>query len=453
MAALSGCAYNVPLVVDPAKDMAASMPGAKRMPLKVGVYISDDLKRYVYTQQKMGMTFQMKAGEYLPDIVMNMASTLFEDAVPVNSLPPYNDIYRPDVEAILIPEILFSYGNAVGTLYGFIEAKIKLRISAFDLGGELLWQDEAVGESRSKDLDFVSTFLGGMEDVGKAGYDAAFSATIKIIKNFYARSPQDIYALLESKSAERLNNRGGASKLEMFKKFYLRGQSRYDKKKYYQAIYSFEKALSLVPDDSSALFYIAACHARVGEKDRALKKFGELVGVKYSKQAARDARKWMDTLKKPLKLAVLRANASSDSVLSNALVRDAMIASRMYEVMDVADLMPTINDATSIKFKQFLGKCYKKGVRVILVYDIDDSSRKVQPSESSGEDVATEYSVKILAKAYSAKTKGVKAEISINEKTSTIMDLAVEDEMAIKHRLLKSGADKLVLQLLANDIL
>ncbi len=448
----SGCAYNVPLVVDPIKDMRQSQLVKKKIPIKVGMYLSDDLKQYIYKQQKMGTTFQMRVGDYLLPIAMIMGSTMFDDVKLVNSLPPYEDSYRPDVEAVIRPEILFFYGNTVGAFSRYIKAKTKLRITAYDLGGNILWQDEAIGENRSNDMDFVSSFLAGMEEIGKTGYQAAFSAATNIINDFYAKPPQEFFSLLEIKKAENLRNRGALPDIELFKKLYEKGQFQYNKKNYYQSLYLFAKASSINSDEPAALFYTGASYTRTGEKHRALKKFADVLKKKASEQEALDSKKWIKRLNDPLKIGIIGGNKSNSPGLNNGVIQDALINSGMYKIIDTAKLVPPSTPITSSDFSQFLDKYYKKGVKVIILHDVDGFSKKAQSNYYSGEDVATEHMVRISAKVYSTKKKNLITEVQINERSSTMQGQTVQGEMKTRQQLLQSGAKKLVLQLLKNDI-
>ncbi|WP_333872823.1 tetratricopeptide repeat protein [Methylobacter sp.] len=450
--ATSGCAYNFPVVVDPVKDMHQSQLVRKKMPIKVGMYLSEDLKQYIYKQQKMGTTFQMRVGEYLLPIAMTMGSTMFDDVIVVNSLPPYSDSYRPDVEAVIRPEILFYYGDAVGAFSGYIKAKTKLRITAYDLGGNVLWQDEAIGESKSKNMDFVSSFLGDMEEVGKTGYQAAFSAATQIINDFYAKPPQALFALVEIKKAENLRNWGALADFELFKELYEKGQFQYDKKNYYQSLYLFAKASSIAPDEPAALFYTGASYTHTGDKRGALNKFTDIIKKKASGQEASDSKKWIRRLDDPLKVGIIDGNKVNKPVLNNGVIQDALINSGMYNVMDTSKLVPSNNPVTQADFPQFLDKCYKKGIKVVILPDIDSSSKQAQSDHYDGEDVATEHTVKISAKVYSTKKKHLKTEVQINEKSSTMNAQTEEEGMKTKQQLLQSGAKKLVLQLLKNDI-
>lgn len=438
---ISGCTYNAP-VVDPVKDIYQSQLAKKKIPIKAGMYLSDDIKQYVYTQQKTNTPFQMRVGDYLLPITMTMGSTMFNEIIPVNALPPYDDSYRPDIEAVIKPEIVFYYGNTVGVFLGYIEAKIKLRVTVYDLGGNILWQDEVIGESRRNN----------MQEADKAGYQAASSAAAIIINDFYAKPPQELFSLIDVKKEEDLKNRGALLNFELFKKLYEKGQFQYNKKNYYQSLYLFKKASNINPDDPAALFYTSVSCIYAGEKGRALKKFAEVTKKKASTQEADDSRKWIQRLNDPLRVGIIGGNKSNNSALNDGVIQDALMNSGMYKVTSTADLASPHNLIKSSKLSQFLNKCFKKGIKVIIVYDVDSSYQKAQSNHYSGEDVATEHIVKISAKVYSTKKKQLKTEVQIDERSNTIRDQTVEEEIKTRQQLLQNGAKKLVLQLLKHDI-
>ena len=124
----------------------------------------------------------------------------------------------------------------------------------------------------------------------------------------------------------------------------------------------------------------------------------------------------------------------------------------MYEIIDTAKLAPPDSPIPSPDFSKFLNQCYKKGVKVVIWHDIDSFSKKPPSDFYSGEDVATEHKVRISAKVYSTKKKQLKTEFQINERSSTIQPQTAEQEMETRQQLLQSGAKKLALQLLKNDI-
>ncbi len=202
----------------------------------------------------------MNVGEYLVPISRQMVGSLFQDAVYVSQAPPYLGANKPDVEAVVVPEVLYCYGNAIGIASGTIEAAITLRITAYDLSGRVLWQDERTGTSQSGTLNFVTTFLAGMDQVGKVAYAAALRAALNIIKDFEKRPPKELYSLLEIKRLATLTNQSNISDFALYQSYYHKGLHQFTNKTYFQALYSFERAERLAPDDLSTKFYVAVCN-------------------------------------------------------------------------------------------------------------------------------------------------------------------------------------------------
>jgi tetratricopeptide (TPR) repeat protein len=295
-----------------------------------------------------------------------------------------------------------------------------------------------------------------MEKVGKTGYQAAFAAAVKIIDDFNARPPKELYSLVDIKSLATLKNRKNISNFDLFQKYYEKGQYQYEKKNYYQALYSFEKAEQINPDDLSTAFYIGVCCTYTAQKEKALQKFKEVVEQDPKSQEAVDAKKWLEILREPLKIGILISDKSGNFKSGNIGLKDSVIQqsladSKMYELSDIND----INYPGSVKsaeFKQFLDNNFKKGVKIIINAVVDQSSKRIEMANKTVGDIATEHVVKITANAYSTKKKTLQTEIMITERASTIRGITKEEEMTIKQQLLDKGAEKLVLRLLENNI-
>ena len=202
LASLCGCVHTVPLEVKPKGDIARVFEVRNKIPANAGVYFNPELKNYVFKQDKMGMTFQMEVGKYFVPIGTQMAEAMFDKVILVDSLPPYRGSYKPDVEGVLEPEIIYAYGDAVGTLSGNIVVKLTVRLKAYDLNGNVIWQRDVTGEAQSEKMDFVSQFLGGMGKIGEVGYNAGFQAAEKFLKEYDANPPKE---LLYSRGTKRID--------------------------------------------------------------------------------------------------------------------------------------------------------------------------------------------------------------------------------------------------------
>ena len=264
----------------------------------------------------------MNVGEYVTLISKQMASQMFKDVISVDSLPPYTDRYRPDVEAVLEPEILYFHGNAIGTVSGHVEAAVRMRITAYDLAGKIVWQDEAAGESRS------GASLSGMEEVRKTVYRSAFNAATKIIDDFNGKPPRELHSLLENEKIATSRNQGNISNLETFKEYYEKGQYQFKRKNFYQALSSFEKAESINPGDSLAKFYVGVCLFYTAQKDKAAEKFRQLVQQSPGTKEAKDSAKWLDLLKEPLKIGTVVLDMGKGTMDPTTMPPDSVINER-----------------------------------------------------------------------------------------------------------------------------
>ena len=455
LAVLVNCSHTVPLQTNVTADIAQVLPAANKIPAKVGIYISPDLRQYVYKQQKMGMVFHMNVGEYVTPVSKQMTEALFASAVYVNALPPYLGTYKPDVEAVVEPEILYCYGNAIGTVTGHIEAKIVLRVTAYDLGGKTLWQSQATGVSTSGQINLVGAFLGGMEEVGKTGYQAAFNAASRVIENFKAKPPQELYSLLDIKKVGALRNERNISDFEAFTTYYQKGRYQFEKKNFYQALYSFEKAEGLNPGDPSTQFYVAVCCFYTGQKDRAARKFNEVVTGYGKSQEAKDSAKWIDLLREPLKIAapVFEFDRNNKPVLLpvNNSMSQTLGQSLMYSMVNVNDLKPPSDVVAQKVLRQFLDGSVKRGALIGLIVTVMDISGPAAAADGKG-DVAREYALRVVAKAYSTRKKVQKADIWFTERTTTLLAKSKPEEDVLKQQMMQKGGEKLVLRLLENDI-
>jgi hypothetical protein len=54
MYANTGCVHNVPLSVDVEKDIATQIHVKNKIHAKVGVFLPENIKQYVYSQSKWG---------------------------------------------------------------------------------------------------------------------------------------------------------------------------------------------------------------------------------------------------------------------------------------------------------------------------------------------------------------------------------------------------------------
>lgn len=451
---LSGCVQNIGMSQDHTRDINKLFPVTEKIHAKVGVHIPDEMRNYVFRQNKAGVTFQMEMGRYLVPICMAMAGAMFDEAVEVGSIPPYLESYRPDVEAVVEPEILYAYGNASGFLSGQIEARVKFRIRAFDLSGKTIWHGEAMGEARNENVDFVATLLSGLDRVGNVGYEAAMRAAQKIVRDFNASRPLELYALLEVKALAEPRSQKKSAVLEQAEKLYQKGMYHFDKKNFQQALYGFQQAERISPDDPVFRFYIAICRMYTGQRTRAIEDFNNVLSrcSKGSKMAT-DCRSWIERLNDPLKISVIFVG-SQDSFPED-LRRGYLQAFKqcgMYNVLDVSEAAGGGPQMEPKALDRLLDTCLaKKGRIVLFVQGVRNSRELVEPGPKGG-DVAWESTVDTNMIAYGTKKKKKVLEVVLNETAARLNKQPDSSSVPLYMVLTQKSAERAVLALLGDEI-
>ena len=456
----SGCTYTgivKPEGMTEVQQTRLDFPETKKIPLSVGLYLGEDLRKYVYERQKTTMTLQMNVGETVALVSRQMAAKMFKEVALVDSLPPYTDGYRPDVEAVVEPEILYFDGDATGAVSGHIEAVVRMRITTYDLAGKILWQDEAVGKSRSGQVNLIGTFMTGMEEVRKTTHQAAFNAATRVINDFNDKPPREVYSLVETEKMPTLTNQRNISNFDMFKEYYEKGQFQFKRKNYYQAMRSFIQAENIDPGDLSAKFYVGTCLFYTAQRDKAAEKFRQVVKQGPNTQEAKDSAKWLDLLKKPLKIGTVvsgvgRGDKYPVMMPDENPVNTTIRKSSMYELVNLAELKPPVDVTQAKSLDQFLERSAKKDAVIILYITVTDRTSRIPMQHKSSGEIADEFSVRLTAKIFSTRKKQQRTEIVITEGTNTLLYKRNQEEDAIIDQLLKRGTEKLILRLLENEI-
>jgi len=454
LASLCGCVQTVPLQVRPQDDISRMFAVKEKIPATVGIYFSPEIKNYVFKQNKMGMTFQMEVGKYFVPIGTQMAEAMFDKVIMVDSLPPYKGSYKPDVEAVLEPEILYSYGDAVGTVSGHIEGKITVRLRAYDLSGNVIWQREKTGDVRSGEMDFVSTFLGGMGKVGEIGYKAAFQVAEQYLQDFNTNPPKEFKSLMELKELTALNKDWKLPPGEAYSKFCQKGVSQYEKKNYQQALYSLEQAEKIKANDPYINFYAGASYAYTAQKNKAVQDFKKALQHSEDDELIENSEKWVKTLKTPLNIGLvfLKEQDGNPSNEWIKIISQRLADSGMYTISETKEASPSFLTNKS-EFDNYLGTCLKKGIRIVVCVSMKSASQKAVVANIGKGDVATEMLVHINAKAYSTKKKTLHSELGWIESTTRLREVHKPEIETIQTQLIKTGADKMVLKLLAKEII
>jgi tetratricopeptide (TPR) repeat protein len=451
----SGCVHDVPPAIAPdGATTCQTRVQTRKMQAKVGIYLNDDLRKYVYRRKTMGVTFMMNIGESLSPILTQMGSAITsKDVVMVDSLPPYSHDYRPDVDAVIEPEIVYCYGNVTGTVTGHIDAKVIMRMTVYDIDGDVLWQDEATGVNRSGELNLPGNYLGILENADKTGYGAVFSAASKLVDDLTAAHPGGLYTVDTFETPRAPVSESSVPDMELFEQYYRSGRFQYEKRHFCQALRSFEEASILNPGDLSTLFYLSACYTYTGNKNKALNGFRKFYALCQTNQEADDATKWITLLEVPLKIALVSPDGAHGMDREDLLIQRSLTDSGMYAIVKPGGMEGRPFSAmTPPEFDHFLDECHDKGIKIVLVGAVDYKVTKAVTEGPDDADAALDHIVTLSVRAYSTNKKELRTEITITEKASTIGETNMAEEAAIEKQLLERSGTRLVLKLLKNEI-
>jgi len=328
---LSGCTYTLPFNDTSDIDIKHAIEFSNKLPVRVGLYIREDIKNYSYNQTKFTLNFKINVGEYVVPISKEIVESMFRDVVYVNSLPPYNEDYNPDVEAVIEPEIIYAYGYAKGFSTGYIESEFKMRIKAHDLSGNTVWTSEASSRKSSDKISLLDTFFNNLELASKIGYEAAFSSAEKIVKEFEKNKPPELLSLLDVKKSRK-----------RFNSLYKKGKDLYKEKNYHQALYSFKLAEKIHPNNLDTLFFMGVCYTYTARKEMAIEKFKKVIKLSRNSKVAKDSKKWITKIRKPLDVSVIlktyNTNTSEKTISNNdilSIIGKSLTNSKMYNIVNL----------------------------------------------------------------------------------------------------------------------
>lgn len=90
---------------------------------------------------------------------------------------------------------------------------------------------------------------------------------------------------------------------------------------------------------------------------------------------------------------------------------------------------------------------------MVICINMKSASQKLASADIGKGDVATEILVHINANAYSTKKKALHSELGLIESTTRLREVPKAEVETIQTQLIKTGADKMVLKLLAKEII
>ncbi len=165
----TACATNVVV------EGTVPTPLVAKIPARIGVYYSEDFRRYVYQEDmREGGSWTIDLGAQNLSFFRNLTDTLFDSVVEVHE-PPLTTEEMADLDGILIPYVA-KYGFLTPSISGlkFFSASIEYRIVLYDKVGAKVGDWNIVGYGKSE---------GGMF----SGDEAVNEATVLAIRDGGAR--------------------------------------------------------------------------------------------------------------------------------------------------------------------------------------------------------------------------------------------------------------------------
>ncbi|OPY74627.1 MAG: hypothetical protein A4E65_03803 [Syntrophorhabdus sp. PtaU1.Bin153] len=447
-------------IIMPTRALAEerTLPGTRLIHTGAGIYLNDQLKKYVYRRQRRDQAIQINIGKQLAGVSRLMSSSLFHDTLIVEALPPLAGNYGDDVRAVVKPEITYfgvSTTDMNDDFAGSVKAMVRMRVTIYDLDGKVLWRDEAWGEGTGGSVNPARGAEGHQEEMERIGYQALLSAASKIINDLNTQAPAQLYAALEPSELFVQKSTAGLTDTDLVGIYRERGEAELNRRNYHQALYWLNKSDRISPGDMLTSFYLGVCWVYVGQKSRGLEKFRQVIRNDPESQMGKDSAKWVETIRNPLKIGVVvieRGNRAKVLPADNVVYR-TIKESRAYETVDVSDLKPTLDLTNREEFKGFLERCARKGLTLVVYVYTDRLEITGTHGGALEGDSAKDYITTATAHVFSTKKKRMHSQVSVQENSSVLIENTAEEREAIRNELLERASGRLVLKLLARDIL
>ena len=176
---LTGCTH----MINPPKQAFTGYTARDKIALKVGLNITDELRKAKWEKHSMGDTWVIPIGKAIVQNAGGLARQTFSDVVDLND---GGSAQTGSVDAILTPKVAYVNRTQGATSFGKSIVAIKLEWNLTDPGGRSIWLETVSGESSgSTGWTDPEKILGkALEDVLKKSQEAIASA--EAIRQFAA---------------------------------------------------------------------------------------------------------------------------------------------------------------------------------------------------------------------------------------------------------------------------
>ncbi|MGD9181979.1 MAG: DUF1566 domain-containing protein, partial [Desulfobacterales bacterium] len=140
-AVFTGCAHTIPVVPHPPLHT-----GADKIPLDIGLYVSDELTNYQVSEYKMGDQWNYtNLGTASASQFKLYLDHYFLSVELVDRLPPFPDEKKITVHAVLEPRIEQFDFDIPFTKFQVYPARIRYLIKVYDINGNIILKEEVEG--------------------------------------------------------------------------------------------------------------------------------------------------------------------------------------------------------------------------------------------------------------------------------------------------------------------
>ncbi|MBI5192402.1 MAG: hypothetical protein HZA08_03040 [Nitrospirae bacterium] len=123
----------------------------KKIPLNVGIYVSDSFKNYSVSESNSGDTWNYpNLGSASANLFKSGLTEIFEKVEQVEGKPPYAKSEQFSIHAVIEPNIDKFYFDIPITKFQIYPASIVYRVIIYDPNGELIFEKiiEGIGDTR-----------------------------------------------------------------------------------------------------------------------------------------------------------------------------------------------------------------------------------------------------------------------------------------------------------------
>lgn len=362
--AFPGCAYKQEPYLDPAINIHQIFSPDQKLPLNAGYFFNDGLRNYSYEFAGRPSLFDIQIGQNFLLIWAQVSKGIFSRVVEVDSLPPYPENKYRDIEVVIHPEITACYANLSGSERGNIGVEINMRLTAYDLDGNVVWMREGGGYFKSTTLEYWSSLVNYWTE--NTAQRAIFAASERLVRELITSPPDEINSLISLKKISDKNS-------DKYYNLTFNQAADYFAEGYYHYSYiAFSKAETILPGKSEkASYYKGLSAIYTGWKDEGIYIFNKINHEYPETESANAARIMLKRLsdKKKIGIVVYQEKGRRVSPITyqvNSSLGEAIGKSKYYDYVEAMDIAPPVKMLYDDEMRRFLDRCYSKRMDFVI---------------------------------------------------------------------------------------